>query len=145
MSGSPVTTQTRPRVLLVDDVEDNRDMYAEFLRYSGLEVETAGDGETALAQIRVGRPPDLIVMDLAMPVMHGWEACRRLKADPSTQGIPIIVLTARVLTGAGVETPSVECEAYLTKPCLPHDLLAEIHRQLPAGEGSGVPVQMEDV
>jgi two-component system cell cycle response regulator DivK len=122
-------TQARPRVLLVDDVEDNLDMYAEFLRYSGFDVIAAGDGEAALLHVQAIRP-DVIVMDLAMPVMHGWEACRRLKADPETKMIPVIVLTARVLKGADVDTPLLECEAYLTKPCLPQDLLVEINRQL---------------
>ncbi|MGH7312223.1 MAG: response regulator [Candidatus Rokuibacteriota bacterium] len=129
-------TPSTPRVLLVDDVEDNRDMYAEFLRYSGLEVDVAGDGEAALQHVRRGRP-DVIVMDLAMPVMHGWEACRRLKADPSTHAIPVIVLTARVLKGADIEMPPVECEGYLTKPCLPQDLLAEIRRRLPGALVAG--------
>jgi two-component system, cell cycle response regulator DivK len=121
---------TAPRVLLVDDVDDNRDMYAEFLRFAGFAVGTAGDGEAALEQVRVGPLPDVIVMDLAMPVMHGWEACRRLKADPTTHAIPVIVLTARVLKAADVDMPPLECDAYLTKPCLPHDLLVEIHRQI---------------
>lgn len=123
-------TQLRPRVLLVDDVEDNRDMYAEFLRYAGLDVDVAADGEAALRHVGRDRP-DVIVMDLAMPVMHGWEACRRLKADPDTHAIPVIVLTARVLKGADIDMQPLECEGYLTKPCLPQDLLAEIRRQLP--------------
>jgi CheY-like chemotaxis protein len=122
-------TQTRPCVLLVDDVKDNLDMYAEFLEYSGLDVVAADDGEAALQLVQSVRP-DIIVMDLAMPVMHGWEACRRLKADPATRTIPVIVLTARVLKGADVDMPPLECDAYLTKPCLPQDLLAEIHRHL---------------
>jgi len=69
--------------------------------------------------------------------MHGWEACRRLKADPNTHAIPVIVLTARVLKGVD-DMPPVECEGYLTKPCLPQDLLAEIRRQLPAALVAGV-------
>jgi len=70
------------------------------------------------------------VIDPAMPVMHGWEACRRLKADPDTQTIPIVVPTARVLKGADVDMPPVQSDGYLTKPGLPRDLLGEIQRHL---------------
>jgi CheY-like chemotaxis protein len=115
-------------MLLVDDVEDNREN-AELLGYSGFEVDIASDGAAALRQAQTHRP-DVIVMDLAMTVMHGWEACRRLKADPGTQTIPIIALTARVLNGAHIDMPPTQSDSHLTKPCLPQDLLGEIQCHL---------------
>jgi CheY-like chemotaxis protein len=108
-------------VLLVDDYADNRDMYAEFLRFSGYRVVVASNGKEALDQVARSRP-SVVVMDLTMPVMDGWEARRRLKADPATRPIPVVVLTGNALKGADVEARRAGCDAYLVKPCLPEDL-----------------------
>ena len=113
---------TRPRppvALLVDDAVDSRDMYGEILRFGGYRVLEAVDGAEGLA-VALGQRPDVIVMDLCMPRMDGWEAIRRLRADPRTCSIPVVALTA---VGWHHSAAQVECEAYLVKPCLPLDLL----------------------
>lgn len=119
----------RPRVLLVEDDGTQRDMYATYLLAQGLGVITAVDGSTAIS-LAFEFLPDIIVMDLALPHIDGWQATRRLKQDPCTAGIPIIACTAHVLRGAVEEAIDAGCDAYITKPCLPADLLAEIRRLL---------------
>jgi CheY-like chemotaxis protein len=88
--------ESGPLVLIVDDVQDNRTIYVLFLRFSGFRVVEAENGEEALAKA-TSLLPDVIVMDLSLPVMDGWEATRRLKRDPRTQKIPVIVLTGHAL------------------------------------------------
>ena len=119
----------RPRVLIIDDAEDNRDIYRFFLAHDGFDVEVAADGEAGVALAEC-RPFDVIVMDLTMPKMDGWEATRRLKADALTQAIPIIILTGYPATAAKPDGPAAAWDAYLTKPCLPESLEAEIRRIL---------------
>src|SRR4051812_10784055 len=82
---------TSPLVLVVDDLEDNRDIYGTYFEYAGFRVARAEDGEQALAKVTVEKP-DLIVMDLCMPQMDGWEATRMLKSNPRTKGIVIVVV-----------------------------------------------------
>jgi CheY-like chemotaxis protein len=94
-------------------------MYGEMLTIGGYRVLQATDGADAL-RIAFEEHPDIVVMDLCMPRMDGWEAVRRLKKDPRTRSIPVVVLTALGWHFGAVE---VECEAYLVKPCLPLDLL----------------------
>jgi two-component system cell cycle response regulator DivK len=106
--------------LLVDDLSDSREMYADLLRLGGYRVLEAEDGADGVA-IALGQRPDIVVMDLCMPRMDGWEAIRRLKADPLTRSIPVVALTAR---GWHDGEALVACEAYLVKPCLPVDLLS---------------------
>jgi CheY-like chemotaxis protein len=108
-----------PVALLVDDLVDSRDMYGEALRSGGYHVLEAADGADALTHA-VEKHPDVIVMDLCMPRMDGWEAVRQLKADPRTRAIPVVVLTALAWSSGAME---LECAAYLVKPCLPLDLL----------------------
>jgi two-component system cell cycle response regulator DivK len=119
----------RPRVLIIDDAEDNRNIYRFFLAHDGFDVEVAADGEAGVALAEC-RPFDVIVMDLTMPKMDGWEATRRLKADALTQAIPIIMLTGYPETPAKPDGPAAGWDAYLTKPCLPESLEAEIRRIL---------------
>jgi two-component system cell cycle response regulator DivK len=88
----------RPRVLLVDDYPDAREMYSEYLEFSGFDVVEAGNGMEAL-QRAVDTAPDIILMDLSLPVMDGWEATRRLKADQRTRAIPVVALTGHALAG----------------------------------------------
>lgn len=118
-----------PLVLLVDDFQDNREMYAEFLRFSGLRVEEASNGLEALDKT-FALLPDLIVMDLSLPGIDGWEATRRLKADARTKHIPILALTGHALAGYSEGARQAGCDAFVTKPCLPEELLAEIKRVL---------------
>ena len=97
MSGHP-SAAPAPLILVVDDFRDNREMYVDYLRYSGFRVEEASDGQQAL-QKASALAPDLIVMDLALPGMDGWEATRRLKDDHRTRHIPVIALTGHALSG----------------------------------------------
>ena len=113
------------KVLIVDDFEDNRAMYAEFLRYSGLEVVEAKDGAEAVEKART-ELPDLVVMDLSLPVIDGWEATRRIKHDPRTREIPIVALTGHALEGHSQGAREAGCEGFLAKPCLPETLLETI-------------------
>ena len=92
------TKPDRPRVLLVDDYPDAREMYSEYLEFSGFDVVEAGNGMEAL-QRAVDTAPDIILMDLSLPVMDGWEATRRLKADKRTADIPVVALTGHALAG----------------------------------------------
>ena len=118
-----------PLVLLVDDFQDNREMYAEFLRFSGLRVEEATNGHEALDKA-FALLPDLVVMDLSLPGIDGWEATRRLKKDSRTHGIPVLALTGHALAGYSEGAREAGCDSFVTKPCLPEDLLAEIVRLL---------------
>jgi CheY-like chemotaxis protein len=114
-----------PLVLVVDDFEDNRAMYAEFLMYSGYAVEQAADGAEAV-EMSKRLLPDVIVMDLSLPVMDGWEATRLLKGDERTQHIPVIALTGHVLSGHSLNAKQAGCDAFLPKPCLPETLAAKV-------------------
>jgi CheY-like chemotaxis protein len=130
------TKSDRPRVLLVDDYPDAREMYTEYLEYSGFEVVEAGNGMEAL-QRAVDATPDIILMDLSLPVMDGWEATRRLKADERTASIPVVALTGHALAGISEGAKKAGCDAFVTKPCLPEDLVKEIRKVLAGPAGSG--------
>jgi len=119
--------------LVVDDDRDTRDMYGMYLKTSGFRVLLATNGIEAI-EVSERERPDVIVMDLMMPHLDGWEASRRLKADGRTRRIPIIACTG-VGNGSSAERAlEAGCDGYLTKPCLPEHLLAEIRRVLrPAG------------
>jgi two-component system cell cycle response regulator DivK len=119
----------RPRVLLVDDYPDAREMYAEYLEFSGFEVIEAANGMEAL-QRAADAQPDIILMDLSLPVMDGWEATRRLKADKRTDKIPVVALTGHALAGISEGAKKAGCDAFVTKPCLPEDLVKQIRKVL---------------
>jgi two-component system cell cycle response regulator DivK len=123
------TNPERPCVLLVDDYPDARQMYAVYLEYAGFAVVQATNGIEALRQAVESRP-DIILMDLSLPVMDGWEATRRLKADPRTVGIPVVALTGHALAGASDGAKQAGCDAFVTKPCLPEELVQEIRKVL---------------
>jgi two-component system, cell cycle response regulator DivK len=118
-----------PLILIVDDFQDNREMYAMYLTHSGLKVAEAADGDEALAQA-FQLLPDLIVMDLSLPGLDGWEATRRLKADARTAHIPVLALTSHALDGFSEGARAAGCDGFVTKPCLPEQLLAEIRTML---------------
>jgi len=121
-----------PLVLIVDDFEDNRMMYAQFLTFSGFRVAEAANGKEALE--KAGQLlPDLIVMDLSLPVMDGWEATRRLKTDERTRRIPVLALTGHALGRHSEGAKEAGCDGFVTKPCLPEDLIVEIRRMLEGG------------
>ena len=123
------TKPDRPRVLLVDDYPDAREMYTEYLEYSGFDVVEASNGMEAL-QRAIDSEPDIILMDLSLPVMDGWEATRRLKGDKRTASIPVVALTGHALAGISEGAKRAGCDAFVTKPCLPEDLVKEIRRIL---------------
>ena len=103
------TKPDRPRVLLVDDYPDAREMYTEYLEFSGFDVVEAGNGMEAL-QRAVDTAPDIILMDLSLPVMDGWEATRRLKADYRTAAIPVVALTGHALAGISEGAKKAGCD-----------------------------------
>lgn len=109
------------RALIVDDYRDAREMYAEFLRFSGFDVVEACNGAEAI-QRALETNPDIILMDLSLPIMDGWEATRRLKQDRRTARIPIVALTGRTFA----HDRQADWDAFLTKPCLPEDLVKKI-------------------
>jgi len=126
-----MTSELSPLILVVDDYQDAREMYAEYLQYSGFRVAEAKNGNEAVAQARSLRP-DLILMDLSLPGMDGWEATRVLKADEETKDIPIVALTGHALAGASEGARKAGCDSFVTKPCLPDDLVVEVRRMLNA-------------
>jgi two-component system cell cycle response regulator DivK len=120
-------------VLVVEDYQDAREMYAAYLQFSGFLVAEATDGVEAIAKT-LQLMPDIILMDLALPKMDGWEATRRLKSDARTKHIPIVALTGHALAGHAEGARQAGCDSFVTKPCLPDALVAEIQRML---SGSG--------
>lgn len=134
MSERDETPEMAPLVLVVDDVAHGREIFAEYLEFRGFRVATAEDGIEAMEKAFELRP-DVILMDLSLPGIDGWEATRRLKQDERTSAIPIIALTAHALASAHDRAKEVGCDAVVTKPCIPKDLEAEVRRQLAAREG----------
>jgi two-component system, cell cycle response regulator DivK len=104
-----------PKILLVDDEENNRDMLKRRLELRGFEVITAADGPRAIALASAERP-DLILMDVMMPEMNGWEATRRIKEDSATKPIPVIALTGKAMPGDRQACLEAGCEEYESKP-----------------------------
>ena len=104
-----------PRILLVEDNEMNRDMLSRRLERKGYEVAIAIDGGQGV-EMAVGSVPDLILMDMSLPVLDGWEATRRVKADARTSAIPVIALTAHAMAGDEEKAREAGCDDYETKP-----------------------------
>ena len=123
-----------PLILVVDDYQDAREMYAEYLQFSGFRVAEAKNGNEAVEKA-FALKPDLILMDLSLPGMDGWEATRRLKADEATRGIPVVALTGHALAGASEGAKKAGCDSFVTKPCLPDDLVVEVRRMLTVKHG----------
>lgn len=121
----------KPLVLVVDDYQDAREMYAEYLEFSGFRVAEASNGAEALDKA-FALLPDVILMDLSLPIIDGWEATRRLKGDDRTKSIPVVALTGHVLAGEATGDQQVKCDAFVVKPCMPDTLVAEVKRVLAA-------------
>ncbi len=117
------------RLLLVEDNEENRDGLSRHLRRKGFEVLVAVDGRQGVEAARTGMP-DLILMDMSLPVLDGWEATRQLKAAPDTQHIPIIALTAHAMAGDREKALQAGCDEYDTKPVEFARLLGKIQALL---------------
>ena len=128
-----MSEQTQPLILVVDDYQDAREMYAEYLQFSGFRVAEARNGNEAVEQA-FALTPDLILMDLSLPGMDGWEATRRQKGDDRTKHIPIVALTGHALAGASEGAKKAGCDSFVTKPCLPDDLVIEVRRMLGAAK-----------
>ena len=118
-----------PKILLVEDNEMNRDMLSRRLQRRGYEVLTAVDGESGLAMTRA-EAPTLVLMDMSLPGIDGWEATRQLKADPATQGIPIIALTAHAMAGDREKALAAGCDDFDIKPIDLDRLLGKIEALL---------------
>jgi CheY-like chemotaxis protein len=113
----------------------NRDLIQRFLEPEGFEVVVAHDGADGLARA-VSEQPDLVLMDMSLPVIDGWEATRRMKADPTTARIPVIALTAHAMLGDREKALAAGCDDYDTKPIDIERLLAKIRALLPARQGA---------
>ena len=122
-------------ILLVEDNEDNRIIYSTVLRHVGYDVLEAQDGVEAIELART-KLPHLILMDISIPVIDGWEATRVLRQDPLTKNIPIIALTAHALADDRERAVEMGFTAYLAKPVEPRAVVAEVRRWLAVGESS---------
>ncbi len=137
MTGRPHTPRPpAPLILLVEDFEDAREMYRDYLTFSGFRVETAHNGQEALRKAR-SLSPDLVLMDLSLPGIDGWEATRLLKSDPATRHLVIVALSAHALAAEGERARAVGCDGFIAKPCLPPDLLTQVHGFLKKSRNGG--------
>lgn len=114
-------------VLVVEDDPDHRKIVATVLRHHGYQVLEAADGVDALRQAQE-TPPQLVIMDARLPRLDGWETTRRLKAEPNTAGVPVLILSAHTLDQHRDRAQEVGCDAYLAKPCAPLRVVQEVQR-----------------
>jgi two-component system cell cycle response regulator DivK len=118
------------RILVVEDQEDNRQILRDLLMSADYEMSEAENGQEALDAVAKERP-DLILMDIQLPIMDGYEATRRIKANPEYKDIPIIVVTSYALSGDEGKAREAGCDDYVTKPYSPRALLAKIREYIP--------------
>jgi CheY-like chemotaxis protein len=123
------SSPSKKRVLVVDDFDDAREMYAEYLEFAGFQVETARNGQEAVEKAQEATP-DIILMDLSLPVMDGWEATRLIKQDTRTRDIPVMALSGHVLAGSENHAKEAGADEFVAKPCLPQDLENKIRTML---------------
>ena len=119
----------RPLVLVVEDQDELRRLYVEQLEMSGFDVIEAANGEDAITHTSA-RTPDVVLMDLSLPILDGWEATRRLKADARTAHIPVVALTAHDGSGELQRATRAGCDWFVPKPCPPDALITEVRRVL---------------
>jgi len=117
------------RILVVEDTEDNRQIIRDLLTSAGYEMIEAVDGEEGVAMAAQHRP-DLILMDIQLPVLDGYEATRRIKAQPELKHIPVIAVTSYALSGDEAKTKAAGCDGYVAKPFSPRQLLAKVREFL---------------
>ena len=122
------------KILLVEDNEMNRDMLSRRLERRGYEVIVALDGQSGV-EMATATMPDLILMDMSLPVLDGWEATRRLKSDPATRHIPVIALTAHAMSSDRDKALDAGCDDYDTQPIELTRLLGKVEALLSAGPG----------
>ena len=116
-------------ILVVEDQEDNRQILRDLLGNAGYELTEAENGEEAIAAVD-RRRPDLILMDIQLPLMDGYEATRRIRTNPDLKSVPIIAVTSYALSGDEAKALAAGCDGYVTKPCSPRDLLAKVRTYL---------------
>ena len=121
----------RPVVLIAEDQLELRQLYVQHLMMSGFDVIEAGNGAEAI-DLTASRLPDVILMDLSMPIVDGWEATKRLRADSRTAHIPVVALTAHDGSGELQRATSAGCDWFVPKPCPPAALITEVRRVLSA-------------
>jgi CheY-like chemotaxis protein len=124
-----LTGRSRPLVLIVEDQPDLRHLYAQQFAISGFDVIEAANGADAIAHT-ASHGPDVILMDLSLPVVDGWEATRRLKNDERTAHIPVVALTAHDGSGELQRATRAGCDWFVPKPCPPDHLIIEVRRVL---------------
>jgi two-component system cell cycle response regulator DivK len=115
----------KKRILVVEDQQDNRQILRDLLTNAGFDMIEAENGEEAITSAQASRP-DLILMDIQLPILDGYEATRRIKADPDLKSIPIIVVTSYALSGDEEKARLAGCDDYVAKPFSPRSLLAKI-------------------
>ncbi len=116
-------------ILVIEDQEDNRRILRDLLSGAGFEIVEAVDGESGVAAA-AAHVPDLILMDIQLPIIDGYEATRRIKAQPELQHIPIIAVTSYALSGDEAKARAAGCDGYVTKPFSPRQLLAKVKDHL---------------
>ena len=119
------------KILVVEDTEDNRQILRDLLSAAGYDLLEAVDGESGVA-LAGSDKPDLILMDIQLPVMDGYEATRRIKADPALRSIPVIAVTSYALSGDEEKTRAAGCDGYIAKPYSPRQMLAKVREVLGA-------------
>jgi two-component system cell cycle response regulator DivK len=115
---------------VVEDTEDNRQIMRDLLSSAGYDLVEAQDGAEGVAMAKSSRP-DLILMDIQLPVLDGYEATRRIKADPALTHIPVIAVTSYALSGDEAKTRAAGCDGYVAKPFSPRQLLQKVREYLP--------------
>jgi two-component system, cell cycle response regulator DivK len=123
------TTSLSKRILVVEDTEDNRRIFRDLLTHAGFELLEADDGQKGVA-MAIEERPDLILMDIQLPILDGYEATRRIKANPSLRHIPIIAVTSYALSGDETKARAAGCDGYLAKPFSPRQILAMVREFL---------------
>ena len=121
------------RILVIEDTEDNRQIIRDLLSSVGYELIEAADGAAGVAMAQQERP-DLILMDIQLPEIDGYEATRRIRAVPELAKVPIIAVTSYALSGDEAKTREAGCDGYVAKPFSPRDLLAKVRQFLPDAE-----------
>ncbi len=129
MDASTPSLPRLPKLLLVEDNEMNRDMLSRRLERRGFQVICATDGQQGIDMVRMEKP-DLVLMDMSLPVLDGWEATRRLKAEPALRGIPVIALTAHAMAADERQAREAGCDDFDTKPVELVRLLDKIQQLL---------------
>jgi two-component system cell cycle response regulator DivK len=120
------------RILIIEDQDDNRAILRDLLGAAGFELTEATTGEEGVKLAERERP-DLILMDIQLPVIDGYEATRRIKSNPALKSVPIIAVTSYALSGDEAKARAAGCDAYVSKPFSPRQLLAKVRELLPSG------------